>query len=63
MKWNSAPVGVLMLGAVGAIYFFCKCCNSMRIRDCSLADMTSQAWIWFQVLTTGRMKCLVALRH
>ncbi|PVH69992.1 hypothetical protein DL98DRAFT_149286 [Cadophora sp. DSE1049] len=23
LKWNSAPVGILMLGAVGTIYFFC----------------------------------------
>ena len=23
LNWNSAPAGVLMLGAVGAIYFFC----------------------------------------
>ncbi|KAH7419673.1 ferric reductase like transmembrane component-domain-containing protein [Cadophora sp. MPI-SDFR-AT-0126] len=23
LKWNSAPVGVLMLGAIGTIYFFC----------------------------------------
>lgn len=23
LRWNSAPVGVLMLGAVGTIYFFC----------------------------------------
>jgi hypothetical protein len=24
LRWNSASVGVLLLGAVGAIYFFCK---------------------------------------
>jgi hypothetical protein len=29
LRWNSAPVGVLLLGAVGAVYF---CCES-RIHD------------------------------
>lgn len=24
LQWNSAPVGVLLLGAAGTIYFFCK---------------------------------------
>jgi hypothetical protein len=23
LSWNSAPLGVLMLGGIGAIYFFC----------------------------------------
>ena len=23
LRWNSAPVGVLLLGALGAIFFFC----------------------------------------
>lgn len=24
LKWNSAPVGVLLLGAAGVVFFFCK---------------------------------------
>ena len=24
LRWNSAPVGVLLLGAAGTVYFFCK---------------------------------------
>jgi hypothetical protein len=24
LQWNSAPVGVLLLGAAGTIYFFCE---------------------------------------
>lgn len=24
LRWNSAPIGLLLLGAVGAVYFFCK---------------------------------------
>jgi hypothetical protein len=24
LQWNSAPVGILLLGAAGAVYFFCK---------------------------------------
>lgn len=24
LKWNSAPVGILLLGLVGTIFFFCK---------------------------------------
>ena len=24
LRWNSAPVGILLLGLVGAVYFFCK---------------------------------------
>lgn len=24
LKWNSAPVGVLLLGAAGAVFFFCE---------------------------------------
>jgi hypothetical protein len=23
LRWNSAPLGVLILGGIGAIYFFC----------------------------------------
>jgi hypothetical protein len=29
LRWNSAPVGVLLLGAVGAVYFCCE----LRIHD------------------------------
>lgn len=25
LKWNSAPLGVLLLGAVGTVFFFCEC--------------------------------------
>lgn len=24
LGWNSAPIGVLLLGAAGTVYFFCK---------------------------------------
>lgn len=24
LGWNTAPIGVLLLGAVGTIYFFCE---------------------------------------
>jgi len=24
LKWNSAPVGVLVLGVAGVLFFFCK---------------------------------------
>jgi hypothetical protein len=29
LRWNSAPVGVLLLGLAGTVFFFCK----LRIRD------------------------------
>lgn len=25
LRWNSAPVGILLLGFAGAVFFFCKC--------------------------------------
>lgn len=33
-RWNSAPVGVLVLGAIGATFFFCKsqCSHIERLR-------------------------------
>lgn len=30
LKWNSAPVGILLLGLVGAIFFFCKSKTNSR---------------------------------
>lgn len=33
LQWNTAPIGILLLGAVGAVYFFCKrhTCSTSRI--------------------------------
>lgn len=28
LRWNSAPVGILLLGAAGAVFFFCKSLSS-----------------------------------
>lgn len=25
LSWSSAPIGVLLLGLVGAVFFFCEC--------------------------------------
>lgn len=29
LKWNSAPVGILLLGLAGTVFFFCKSKTSL----------------------------------
>ena len=57
LGWNSAPLGILLLGAAGAIYFFC---NRTNPRITTYTRLTSQAWTSFRSPTIGRHSASVA---
>jgi len=38
LQWNSAPVGILLLGLVGTIFFFCKLRNRLVVIGLDEAD-------------------------
>lgn len=51
LRWNSAPVGLLLLGAAGTIFFFCAygCCPFVEFNaDSSLVgmDLIPQPYYW-----------------
>lgn len=64
LRWNSAPVGILLLGAIGATYFFCKL-STYRISSTAwfTNSFATQAWIWFRSHTTGQVFSLAIHRR
>lgn len=54
LRWNSAPIGLLMLGAIGAVYFFCesdhvcmsKIQTSILTRLVTGMDLIPQPYYW-----------------
>ncbi len=43
-RWNSAPVGLLLLAAVGVIYFFCELPTPLEDNFENLTCMVLQVW-------------------
>jgi hypothetical protein len=60
LGWSSAPVGVLILGLIGTIFFFCKPATNAW-RDCELIYL--RAWFWPPNHITGQISCLVDRHH
>jgi hypothetical protein len=44
LGWNSAPIGLLLLGAIGAIYFFCKLHILIQYEEINTNAMARQVW-------------------
>jgi hypothetical protein len=60
LGWSSAPVGVLILGLIGTIFFFCK----PQINAwCGCALIYLRAWFWLPSHITGQISCLVDRHH
>ncbi|KAL2060255.1 hypothetical protein VTL71DRAFT_9650 [Oculimacula yallundae] len=55
LRWNSAPVGVLGLGAVGAVYFFCKffVLRALHICDLSWLALRPCPYYWADEMFGG----------
>lgn len=45
LRWNSAPLGILLLGAAGTVYFFCKCSTRATL---PLEGLPTD-WVFWQV--------------
>lgn len=45
LRWNSAPIGLLVLGAVGTVYFFCKLRIRITYEEIKTNAMARQVWI------------------
>ena len=41
LRWNSAPIGLLLLGGTGALYFFCRLASIVSL---SAGSHNLQAW-------------------
>jgi hypothetical protein len=59
-SWNSAPIGVLLLGLIGTVFFFCKCLVSTWWGS---ELMSLWVWFWLPSHTTGQISCLVDRHH
>ena len=44
LRWNSAPIGILLLGAGGAVYFFCKLHKRITCEVVTTNAMARQVW-------------------
>ena len=53
LEWNSAPIGVLMLGAIGTIFFFCALEADLLQSKAITADFC-KAWIWSHLRIIGQ---------
>lgn len=56
LGWNSAPIGVLLLGVTGAIYFFCALDGGSQLIKETRTDFLLKAWIWHHPHTIGRVR-------
>lgn len=64
LRWNSAPVGILLLGLAGTIFFFCKLESRVFSPTTSRTELIiRQVWIWFRSLITGQVKSTVTRHH
>ena len=56
LGWNSAPIGVLFLGVVAAIYFFCTPDIALHSTEEDPSTEFCKAWNWLHLHTIGRVR-------
>jgi hypothetical protein len=44
LRWNSAPVGILLLGLAGTLFFFCEFQRGMPSTNVTIELIICQAW-------------------